>query len=189
MEKAQPEAYIFSNLLAVFGGLQKDGWKISRAGLYKHHREGKIRQRTDGMYHLKDVAKYARTFLKRKDTGKRLQDEQDDLQRKKTRLEVEKLETEVARAKHKQEVEQGAYIPRDQLEIELASRAAVLDAGLSHFFQSEAGSWINLVGGDRRKLPELVSVLMATKDGFMNQYARAKEFTVEIMGDTREGDE
>jgi len=189
MEKAQPEAYIFPNLLAVFGWLQKDGWKISRAGLYKHHKEGKIGQRGDGMYHLKDVAKYARTFLKRKDTGKRLQDELDDLQRKKTLLEVEKLEISNARDRHKREVEEGSYIPRDQFEIELASRAAVLDAGIAHLFQSGAGSWINLVGGDQRKLPELINVLITAKNGLMNQYSRTREFTVEIVEDAREGHE
>ena len=166
--------------------LQENGWKVSKSTVYNRIGRAKLLPREDGLFYLKDVKKYARTFLKRADTGMRLQDEQDELQRRKTRLEVEKLEEEVARAKHKRAVEEGAYIPRDQLEIELASRAAVLDAGISHFFQSEAGAWIQLVGGDQRKLPELISILMTAKDDLMNQYARAKEFVVEI-GEQSEG--
>ena len=184
MTDSQTENLTFKNRLAVTKWLQENGWQVSKSTVYNRIGKAKLLPREDGLFHLKDVKKYAKTFLKRRDTGKRLQDEQDDLQRKKARLEVDKLEIEIERAKHKQEVEEGAYIPRDQLEIELASRAAVLDAGIAHFFQSDAGNWINLVGGDQRKLPELISVLMSAKDGFMNQYARAKEFVVEIGGDT-----
>ncbi|MBA7559396.1 hypothetical protein ES708_01010 [subsurface metagenome] len=180
MTDFQPENLTFKNRLVVTKWLQEDGWKVSKSTVYNRIGKSKLLPRENGLFHLKDVEKYARVFLKRAGTGKRIQDEQDELQRRKTWLEVDKLEVEITRARQKQEVEEGSYIPRDQLEIELASRAAVLDAGIAHFFQSEAGAWINLVGGDQRKLPELISVLMAAKDGFMNQYARAKEFVVEI---------
>lgn len=179
-ERYLPGTRTFKNRLEVTKYLQGEGWQVSKSTLYNRIGKAKLLPREDGLFHLKDINKYARVFLKRKDTGKRVQDEQDELQRKKTKLEIEKLSVEVDRAKHKKEVEEGAYIPRDQLEIELASRAAVLDAGLAHFFQSDAGNWINMVGGDQRKLPELINVLMAAKDGFMNQYARTTEFVVEF---------
>jgi len=183
-ERYMPETRTFSNRLAVTKYLTVEGWKVSKSTVYNRTGKAKLLPREDGLFHLKDVNKYAGVFLKRKDTGKRLQTEQDNLQRRKTGLEVEKLEVEIARAKHKQKVEEGLYIPRDQFEIELASRATVLDAGIAHFFQSDAATWIHLVGGDQRKLPELISVLMAAKDEFMNQYARAREFVVEIGEET-----
>ena len=179
-EQYMPEIRTFPNRLAVTKWLQDNGWKVSKSTVYNRIGKAKLLSREDGLFYLKDVKKYASVFLKRKDTGKRLQGEQDDLQRRKTGLEVEKLEVEIARAKHKQKVEEGLYIPRDQFEIELASRATVLDAGIAHFFQSDAATWINLVGGDQRKLPELISVLIAAKDEFLNQYARAREFVIEI---------
>lgn len=176
----------FKNLLGVLTWLQNTGWKISRAGIYKHRAEGKIKQQPDGTYSAKDVDKYSRTFLKRKSTSKRLRDGIDDLQHRKTELEVRKLQIDNARNEHRQQVEEGVYIPRDQFEIELVSRAAVLDAGLAHLFQSEAGAWIHLVGGDQRKLPELIGILVAAKDNLLNQYARPQEFVVEIMGEEAE---
>ena len=131
-----------------------------------------------------DVENYAYTFLKRRATGRTVDDEKsDDLQKRKAHLEVEKLEIDVARAKHKQEVEEGKYIPRAQLEIEFASRAAILDAGLSHFFQSEAGNWVDLVGGDQTKLPALVKLLVDKKDDFLNQYAQVKDFIIDFGGE------
>jgi len=185
-ERYAPETRTFPNRRAVWKWLQETGWQVAQRTVYKHVAAGRLLPNNEGVFTLKAVKKYAQTFLKRADTGKRVQDEQDELQRRKTQLEVEKLEEEVARSKHKREVEEGAYIPRDQLEIELASRAAVLDAGIAHFFQSEAGAWIHLAGGDQRKLPELISVLMAAKDGFMNRYATTKEFVVEISGEENE---
>ncbi|MBW2650661.1 MAG: hypothetical protein JRC66_06570 [Deltaproteobacteria bacterium] len=185
-ERYLPDTRTFPNRLAVTKWLKDNGWKVSKSTVYNRIGKAKLLSREDGLFHLKDVKKYARVFLKRRDTGKRVQDEQDDLQRRKTRLEVEKLEISNARDRRKQEVEEGEYIPRDQLEIELASRAAVLDAGIAHFFQSNAGAWIDIVSGDQRKLSELIGMLMAAKDDFMNQYARAKEFVVE-MGEQSEG--
>ena len=174
----------FKNLLAVLTWLRKKGWKISRAGIYQHRAAGKIKQQEDGTYLVKDVDKYARTFLKRKATGKRIQEEQDELQRKKTQLEVEKLALEVARSEHRKKIEEGSYISMDQFGIEMASRAAVLDAGLSHLFQSKAGSWVNLVGGDQRKLHELIAALMTAKDNLLNEYARPREWEVEFGEET-----
>ncbi|MBW2631057.1 MAG: hypothetical protein JRC90_04730 [Deltaproteobacteria bacterium] len=179
-QRNELEILNFKNLLAVLSWLQKTGWKISRAGIYKHRAEGKIRQQPDGTYSAKDVDKYSRTFLKRKSTGKRLRDGIDDLQRRKTELEVRKLQIDNARNEHRQQVEEGNYIPKDQFEIEVVSRASVLDAGLAHLFQSEAGAWIHLVGGDQRKLPELIGILIAAKDNLLNQYARSHEFVVEF---------
>lgn len=164
------------NLLDVLGYLQAEGWQVSRATIYRHYHQKKIIRREDGLFHQSDIERYAKTFLKRASTS----DPDVDLQRKKVLLEIEKLEIANARAKHMKEVEEGAYIPIADLEIELASRAAVFDAGLSHFFQSEAGTIINLVGGDQRKIPEVINFLMAKKDELLNQYADAGEFTVEF---------
>ena len=180
MEKNQNQNANFQNLLAVLPWLKKNGWKISRAGLYKHRAEGKIRQQVDGTYTRKNIERYARTFLKRKATGRRLRDGIDDLQHRKTGLEVEKLKEEVARAKRRREVEEGAFIPLDEFEVEMVARATVLDAGLSHLFQSQAAAWIQLVGGSPQKLSELIGVLVAAKNNLLNQYARRQEFLVEI---------
>jgi len=179
-ERYTPEQRTFSNRLQVTKYLQEEGWQVSKSTVYNRIGKAKLLPREDGLFHLKDVKKYAKTFLKRRETGQTLRTEQDELQRRKAKLEVDKLEEDLARMQRKREIEEGLYIPTEQLELEMAARAGVLDAGLAHFFQSEAGGWINLVGGDQRKLPELIGALIDAKDRFMNQYARAKEFVVEI---------
>ena len=170
----------FSSRLAVAKWLRANGWKVSRSTLYNQFGRTKLLPREDGLIHMADVQEYARVFLRRRTVGMPLPSRQDELQQEKAKLEVQRLRIEVDRAEHRREIEEGKYIPKDQFELEMASRAAVLDAGIAHFFQSEAGAWIDLVGGDQRKLPELIEILMAAKDRFLDQYARSREFLVEF---------
>ncbi len=185
-EKYAPDNMTFPNRLAVTSYLKEHGWQVSKSTLYSRTGKAKLIPREDGLFGLKDVNKYASLFLKRQDTGQRVQEQLDAQQRNKMRLEIEKLEEEVARSRHKRKVEEGLYIPRDQIELELAGRAAVLDAGLTHLFQSQAGVLIEVSGGDPRKTAEVVHRLTDAKDRFLNQYAAAIDFTVEIVGDGEE---
>jgi len=173
----------FKSRVGVLTWLQENGWQVSRSGFYKHFREGKLRPEQDGTFTLTAVEKYAKTFLKRASTGKKVRVAIDDLLRKKAGLEVRSLEIKTAREEFKRGIEEGKYIPRDQLELELAARAAVLDAGLTHLFQSQAGALIEVASGDPRKTAEVVHRLIAEKDRFLNQYAAPIEFTVEIAGE------
>lgn len=185
-EKYAPDTMTFPNRLAVAEYLKANGWKVSKSTLYNRTGKAKLVPREDGLYYLKDVKKYARFFLKRQDTGQRVQEQLDEQQRKKMRLEIEKLEEDVARSRMKRQVEEGKYIPRDQIELELAGRAAVLDAGLTHLFQSQAGALIEVAGGDPRKTAEVIHRLIEEKNRFLNQYAAAIDFTVEIVGEETE---
>jgi len=182
-EKYALDTRTFPNRLAVAEYLKANGWKVSKSTLYNRTGKAKLIPRADGLFYLKDVKKYASIFLKRQETGQRVQETLDVQQQKKMRLEIEKLEEEVSRSRHKNAVEEGKYIPRDQIELELAGRAAVLDAGLTHLFQSTAGELIEISGGDPRKTAEVVHRLIAEKDRFLNQYAAAIDFTVEIAGE------
>ena len=72
----------FDNLHAVLAYLQGDGWKIKKSNLYAHRKNGKIIPDTDGTFARAAVDKYARTFLRKIDTGKRVTEASDELQRK-----------------------------------------------------------------------------------------------------------
>ncbi|MEA3428801.1 MAG: hypothetical protein U9Q84_06255, partial [Thermodesulfobacteriota bacterium] len=87
---------------------------------------------------------------------------------------------EIKRNRHKREVEEGKYIPRDQFEMELASRAGVLDAGWQHLNQSKAVDWIETVEGNPKKAGEFIAALNQAKNGILNQYATTQEFQVII---------
>ena len=181
-----PQEQTFPNLLTVLDRLQNTGWQVSRAGLYKHHKEGKINPQKDGTYRLKDVEKYAKTWLKLKSTGKKLREAQENLQKRKLLREIEKLEEEIARNRYKREIEEGKYILKDRLEMELAARAAVLNAGLDHMNQSKAVEWINLVDGDVKKARELIAAFNIAKNELLNQYATTQEFQVVLEGTPEE---
>jgi hypothetical protein len=179
---------MFENLLAVKEYLGKEGWQVSQSGIYKHKKEGKLLPASDGTYRQKDVDKYARTWLKLKSTGKKKQDKLDELQRMKLEKELEKLETENARSKLKFEVEQGKYIEKDRMFLEMAARAGVLDAGLNHWIQTGAADWIRLVDGDLKKIGELINDMNAGKDELLNHYAQTQEFQVIFDGNDIDDD-
>lgn len=73
---------LFDNLAAVLEYLKNSGWKIGRSNLYNHHKSGRLLAGPDGKFARRSVDKYADTFLKRTDTGKRVQEDIDGIQHK-----------------------------------------------------------------------------------------------------------
>lgn len=170
----------FDNLASVLQHLENGGYKVTKTSLYRHHREGKILPQSDGTYHEKDVDRYARTFLKQKATGKRIQEKTDQLQREKLEQELKNLKLKNDREQLSYDKEKGLYIPRDEEEIELAARAGILQAGLKHWIQSNAADWISSVGGDTRKVGELINSMTNNLDEHINHYAGNREYEVVI---------
>jgi len=166
----------FASLAHVLEYLQEQGWKIQKTSLYRHHQEGKIRPESDGSFRKKDVDRYAKTFLKQQATGKRVNDQLDELQRRKLELEHKKLELEVERSKFAFQKELGLYIPRDKMEKELAGRATMLESTLKHSIQAYAGDYIREVDGDIRKAADLINLMTRHLDESINRYATMKEF-------------
>ena len=169
---------MFKNVQAVKKYLENEGWQVSQSGLYKHRKEGKLTPASDGTYRRKDVDRYARTWLKLKSTGKKKQDKLDELQRLKLEEELEKIRTDNARSRLKFDVEQGKYIEKDRMFLEMAARAGILDAGLNHWIQTGAAGWIRLVDGDLKRIGELIAAMNAEKDELLNHYAQTREFQV-----------
>jgi len=188
LQKDEDGFKVFENILAVKNYLDGEGWQISQSALYKHRREGKLVPGSDGKFHQKAVDKYARTWLKVKATGKTVATEQEELQTGKLRKEMDKLDVGIARERLKLEAEQGKYIPRSEVEIDLAARAGVLDAGLNHWIRTNAADWIALAGGDTNKVGEVITAMLAGKDDLINQYASMRDFVVEFGGEDDEED-
>jgi hypothetical protein len=178
--KLQPDTASFDSLANTLAYLKGAGWRVTKSTIYRHHQEGKIRPRQDGAYLQVDVDKYARTWLKQTATGQRLNEHIEDLQRKKLERELQSLELEIERKRFTLERDQGRYLPRDQVEIELATRAGILDAGLKHWIQSRAAEWIRTVEGDMKRLADLINLLNRDLDEHINTYATTKEYRVII---------
>ena len=181
----------FETVADVLEYLETSGWKVTKTSLYRHQKEGKIQPVDDGTYRQKDVDKYAKAWLRQKSTGKRVNEKTDELQRKKLEIELKNLEIDHNRKALAYENEQKKLIPREQMDLELAARAGILEAGLKHWVQSRAAEWIRAVAGDMKKVGDLVNLMNHDLDEHINSYASQIEYQVVIDADrdgTTEGD-
>lgn len=164
----------------VLAYLRESDWKVTKTSLYRHHKEGKLTPRSDGAYSLKDVEKYARTWLKQQSTGKRLQEKTEDLQRRKLEMELKNLELENKRRELAYGKDLERFVPKELMEIELATRAGILDAGLKHWIQSRAAEWIRAGSGDTKKVGDLINLMNHDLEEHINSYAASLEYQVVI---------
>lgn len=163
----------FSEKKEAYQYLLATGWKISQSNFYKHCAEGRLSpKKGSGKYTREAVDKYAGAYLKRADTGKKVADEIETMQRRKLQLELENQEKKNAKLDHELAVAQGRYVSREQVERELGGRAAIIKSGLDHLVQTRAFTWIELVGGDQAKAQELLDAMRDEFSKLLNEYAR-----------------
>jgi len=142
---SKPE--LFTSLHGVQQYLDSLGWKVSRSGIYKHQREGKLRPRDDGTYNLKDVDKYATTFLKRKD-GSSTTDDLDRKQGEKLDAEIKKVRAQADHWELKTKIAQGLYIEKALFEHELAARASQYKTDLINLAHTKAEAIVKRIVGN-----------------------------------------
>ena len=174
------------NTAAVLDHLKEAGWKVTKTSLYRHQSQGKLLPQSDGSYTKYAVEKYAKTFLKQTSTGKRVGEAADALQQKKLNQDIELQAIKIEREKFNYAKEQGLYIPKDQMEIELATRAGILVAGLKHWVQSNTADWIAAMGGDTKRTGELINLMSRDVDEHINHYASSREYEVVIAEEEKE---
>jgi hypothetical protein len=168
------------HLADVLAWLRGAGWRATKTSVYRHQREGKLRPAADGSYPVRAVERYAQAWLKRQETGKRLQEDQDELQRRKLTLEIKNQEIELERKRFAHERELGRYIPREEFDLELAGRAGILYLGVKRWLQSRAAEWIAIAGGCSDRTAELSAALLAGWEEHINTYAAPREYAVEL---------
>ncbi len=166
----------FESLVEVVDYLDEEGWKISKSTIYEHQKKGMIRPDNGKKYTLKAVVAYAKAYLVLKKTRQKKKDE--DLQRQKTLAEIERIQEKTKLEKIIRLNKEGKLIEKESVYLELASRAAVLEAGLKGMVQARARDWVTLVDGDEKKTADLVRELMTEIDLTVNEFATTKEFQV-----------
>lgn len=172
----------FKNVAEVLGYLVAAGWKTSKSHIYRDWKD-KLFLKRDGVFLQKDIDKYAKAHLDRKATGKKDSEDADLLHRKKAILEIENLELEKERRRFAHDRDLGKYVPKEQMEIELAARAGILDAGLKHLIQSRAADWIRTAAGDMKTIGDLINVMTRDLDEHINSYAQARDYEIVIDGE------
>ncbi|SCY01657.1 hypothetical protein [Desulfoluna spongiiphila] len=178
------------NPLAVTEYLNDKGWKVSKSSVYGHLKEGKLKA-VDGVFHIKDVEKYAALHLKRQD-GTSPAEEAGQLQKEKLEAETRKAKAQAKHWEMKTLVESGQYIDRDLFNGELAARASIFRNDLETFFRSKAGEMVKRMDGCTDKTSDLVDYCLDQAEDFFGRYSEPKKWQVprvEMKEDVQEIEE
>lgn len=168
------------NLAVVLAYLVNDGWKITKTTLYRHKNEGRFLPDKDGSYAVETIDRYAKLHLKKSATGKKVNQETDELQQLKLEQEIDLQKIKIDRERFNYEKDQGLHIAKDQVELNMALMYSVIFTGLRHWIQSKAPEWIALASGDIKKQGELINAMTNDLDVLSNQFSKQKEYEIVI---------
>lgn len=174
-EAAQPA---YKNRKAALEALKREGYKIAKSKLYNDVKSGLLRMQADGRILEKDLEAYARKSRLVKPEALAEDEKSHGMQITKAKREIEKLEEQILKLRLERETLEGKHISREEFVMEMAARAAALDAGLRHMIRSRLADWIELVKGDSASASLLYEAMNADVDRRLNEYARMGKFQV-----------
>jgi len=158
--------------------LQKEGYKIEKSKLYADCKKGLLKLQADGSVLESDINSYIRRARLEKPAEIEAKADNTKLIRRKQERDIEKLEEQIADLKFKREVSAGKYMLKTDVEMEIAARAAALDAGLRHMYQSKIPDWVEIVAGDPQKTAILLESINQDLDDQLNEFANMSRFQV-----------
>jgi hypothetical protein len=152
------------------------GWKISRSTFYKHCSEGRVRPNASGGFGRAALLRYARLHLAQMDKFQSLEAAQ--LTENKLKAEVVKLEEQSKLAKLKREQLEGTLVPRAEVELQLAGRAAALESSLKYALALSVPTMVEVAAGNPDQQQELIEMLNKTVDAALTEYAAPVDIEV-----------
>ncbi len=168
----------FKNQTATLKYLTSEGWKIGKSQFNKHCTEKLLRPEADGTYNQQAVDKYAKTWLKQVATGQKLNERLDKMQEEKLEADLRASKFKMEEAEFNLGIRKNKFVPREDFELAIVARAVAYMAHLNHTVQSEAAEWIDIVGGDQARAPELVQAISRAIEQRMGDFAADAEFDV-----------
>ena len=179
------ESVVFNNRLEVIEHLRSQGYKIGKTKFYEDCKQKKVRIQADGSILAKDAELYAvREGIYRPEAISS-SNKAEGLHETKLQKEIEKLTWENKKREFEYDLQLGKYIPRDLLDLELASRAAVFDSQLRTKIKARIKTWIAMADGKIDKQPDIAADAFEMLDQVMNEFARMDRFEV-VFGDPSE---
>jgi len=171
-QPAQPE--VLENLLAIVKYLQEKGYKIRKSAIYNHKAAGKIRPNKEGKYLLKDVEKYAQTYL---ESGAKAPP-RDNLQEQKLQEEIRKARGQADHWEKRNrdiDAEVDARVGR-----KCAEKFILFKTTMLNFFRSDTPRLCAIFAGDPTHIPEALTHLIEGLESALAPLAEAAEFVVTI---------
>ncbi|MFH1034357.1 MAG: hypothetical protein V1806_07610 [Pseudomonadota bacterium] len=164
---------LFKNPRQVAVFLSGQGWKISENTAYTHRERGLLRPDREGLFSESAVLRYANDHLKRKDGAG--SEKLDALQERKVLAEIQRAEAQAAKMRLQQEILEGKYIPLEQYQRDLATRARLLKADMLGWVRLAMEEIIFLVGGDPAQAPEALALAERQVEDWLHRYASQGE--------------
>ena len=157
--------------------LKAHAWKISKTQLYEHVERKFIKRSDDGPFSIAAVDKYALRYLKRAD-GSKPSKALADIQEKKYEADVRQSVASAEMKEIKISILKGEYVRRDAFEQALAERAMLFKYDIETFCRAKAHTIVDLVGGDKEKIPDLIEYLLEETANWLNRYSEDREFEI-----------
>ncbi|MCF8094451.1 MAG: hypothetical protein K9J79_03730 [Desulfobacteraceae bacterium] len=185
---AEETPQVFKSKNAVIKWLQANDYKVSKSKVYNDAREGLLKVERDGSVTIESVRRYIdhpeagiREHLDTVQAGDDL--EIKEYHRRAAIAKAKKTELEAQRLQFEMDKDAGKWIAREDLEMEMAARAAVLDQGIRNLVRIRAEDWIHMVGGDTARAGELKAAVNDALDQLMNAYVKTDSFQVMFEGE------
>ncbi len=170
---------IFKNKISVHRWLIDNDWQISQTQFYDHCRDGLLRARK-GVYSIKAVKKYASLHVKKAETGEKENERLSRQQEEDKQLDIDLKKIKKADAQWALDIKEKKYMLSSDHIRHMVAAASVLDAGLKHFFRLKSEEIIDLVEGDQKHSATLVRFCIAQLDMALTEFAKPREFEIEI---------
>ncbi|QLA11230.1 hypothetical protein GD606_02535 [Desulfolutivibrio sulfodismutans DSM 3696] len=135
----------------------------------------------DGMVLRADADAYAAGNLAPADAAPGA-DDVDTLRMKRELLAEElALKREInERTRFRNQRERGELLSRDEVDQQLVGAVTVLRASLRQWIYTNASEMVAMVGGDPKKIDEVVHFFVTASNDFFNSFARRRDFEIEI---------
>ena len=164
----------FKNVLQLTEYLISCGFKVSKTKSNRDKKNGILRVQKDGTITPSDAKAYALTLKKVGYSPVNL----ERIYEKKSEKEYEKIELEVEKLKFMLDKERGKFLLREDFEMEVSGRAAVLDTGIKNLVYTKTAEWVRAVGGKDEKTNLLIEMAIQEFDQLMHDYSSMDRFTV-----------
>lgn len=157
--------------------LQADGYKIKKSKFYADCKLGLCRLGSDGSVEDNELSRYVRRVGLQK-LAEKSADPATDMLARKNEKEVERLEEQIAKLRREREVIEGRFMERALVEMELAGKCAVLEAGLRHLFHVRLADWIEAAGA--HGMAAALDAAQQDLNAQFNEFASLDGFEVSI---------
>ncbi|MBQ3059675.1 MAG: hypothetical protein IJD16_05100 [Desulfovibrio sp.] len=180
LESAMQATTNLKDWRAVLAYVEENGRKLGKTKFFEDVKRGRLKRQSDGTFRTRDVDRYMAT-LPVSGTSDVVAERAADRQRRKEEEEIRRIKAVADKEEFMLAVRKGAFIPREQVHLELAARAVTLASGLKTAFEAHSLDLVSLVEGNPKKVIPLTEKLEALLDEALNEYSREMEFEVTFI--------